>query len=1217
MTRDLQRQLIRQYLLGAPLDASQQRSLEERLLTEDDYCEEMDIAEDELIEQYLSNELSASERASFEQAFLNTVERRQKFSVARALNRYAETKAEVHPAPAGKDGVELSTIGARDAEDDAAKRSVHVSFWSRRPVVAYAVIAAVLAILVAGGLLWRSYSRRSDVEQGLLALDEAYRQQRPGEARITGLGYAPAPATRGGASEKFNYAARDRAERLLQDAAHEKRSARALHALGRLYLAERQYDKAIDQFEAALKSGPENAPLHSDLGAAYMERGNSAPRGATDGASLADFARSLEHLNRALALDSSFPDALFNRALLYQSMKVPRQAADDWRHYLELDPNSPWAAEARRNLKLLEEQRSISDAAPQTLQEFLGAYRARNDERAWQVVSGSREMITGRMVAFQLARSALGAEADGRRGEAEELLAAMGHAGKLEQARAADPFIAELANYYSSVAPSVRANLAAAQAELADGYRLCQASQYDDARTHFERARTEFAAAGDTHEARLTDYWLAYCIGQGDRLGDSAALLDDLAAFCQQRSYRWLLSQALCLLANSYDLLGDHSHSLALDRQALDIAVAIDDPYNQQKVLTQLALQYTELGRPEHALDYHQRTLSLAGSAPPSPRQDWRNFTYTAQTFYALKSYDAAAAYEREALRLSLDELRDPALAHLSYTHLGMILAGADRYDEAIGQAAAGLDVARALQNDSASRKMIAYSLLQLGHLTRRAGDCGAALERYDEALKLYDGMEIAKLDGYDAHKGRLLCYVRRGDDSATEAELPRVLEQFEHDRAEIVEEQNRDSFFDAEQGIYDIAIAYAYARGDDRRAFAYSEQSRARSLLDLLTHGIGADAAGTESEVTVKAAAAPLDLEALQAQLPPDTQVVQYAVLKDKLLIWAISRTRFEVRNQPVPAAELNARVLDYVSLLTRNDESQTVEVRQRAEALYELLIAPVVPLLDGAREVCIVPDKALFHLPFAALVASATGRYFVQDHTLLFAPSAAVLAHCSTMAHQRGQLQHTETLLSVGNPAFDRAAYPQLPDLPAAEIEAKEVAQAYGGMPALTGERARKAAFRELLTRADVIHFAGHYVVDEHTPMRSRLLFAKDAAGDVALTAAEVFGKQLPKARLVVLSACQTELESYDNGEGIIGIARTFLAAGAPLVVASQWPVDSYATADLMISFHRLRKLEGLSTSAALRRAQQEMIEGADERHRNPYYWAAFLPVGGHADY
>jgi CHAT domain-containing protein len=84
---------------------------------------------------------------------------------------------------------------------------------------------------------------------------------------------------------------------------------------------------------------------------------------------------------------------------------------------------------------------------------------------------------------------------------------------------------------------------------------------------------------------------------------------------------------------------------------------------------------------------------------------------------------------------------------------------------------------------------------------------------------------------------------------------------------------------------------------------------------------------------------------------------------------------------------------------------------------------------------------------LPFVALIAPVTGRYLVQDFTLLFAPSASVLVHCTRTAQQRAQVPHGETVLSVGNPAFDRAAYPNLPDLPAAEVEAKSVAQFYGG--------------------------------------------------------------------------------------------------------------------------------------------------------------------------
>jgi CHAT domain-containing protein len=1082
----------------------------------------------------------------------------------------------------------------------------------KRSRFVYAVFAAAVVIIVGGALLLRAHWRSSDIERGLLALNEAYKQQRPGEARITGLGYAPAPATRGAASDKFDAVARDHAERLLRDAADTQKSAESQHALGQLYLAERDYDKAIKQLDTALASKPDDAGLHSDLGAALMERGNNRPAGESDGEKLLDFARALESLDRALTYDASLPDALFNRALLQQSMNLPGQAADDWSRYIELDSKSSWTEEARRNLKLLEERRQLAKSPSEILRQFLDAYRARSDDLAWQLMSENREMITGKMVPFQLARGIAQAATEGRTTEAGELLDALKYAGTLERSRTNDPFVAELAIYYSKIGRDNQKQIVSAYEELSEGYRLCQSGQYDDAHTHFTKGRALFVAAGNAREARVTDYWIAYTTGQGDGIEESATLLDDLEAFTRSQNYRWLLSQALCLLANSHYLLGDHSRSITLNRQALEIAAALNDTYNQQKILTQLALQYTDLGRPEHALEYHQRTLSLAAAAPSSLRGDWRNYTYTAHTFYTLKHHHVAAAYEREALRLALQELHDPSLAQLSYTHLGKIFAGEERYEEAIQQALAGLRLARSLQNDSASRKMMAYSLLQLGHLTRQSGDCNAALQNYDEALKTYEGMEIEKLDVYDVHKGRLLCYVNGTNDAATEAELARVLELFELDRARITEEQNRNSYFDAES-VYDIAIRYAYARGDKRRAFNYSEQSRARSLLDLLTHGVNTAGADSEPEFAAGAAASSLDLDTAKAKLPVGMQIVQYTALKDKLLIWLVSKDRFEVVEKPVPAEELNRQVLEYIALLKRNDASQAAEVKRRAESLYDLLFAPVAPLLDREFEIGIVPDKALFHLPFNALVVPASGHYLVQDFTLLFAPSASVLIHCSRIAEQRAQATRAETLLSVGNPAFDRAAHSDLADLPSAEVEAKKIAQLYPGALALTGARAQKAAFVERLAGADVIHFAGHYVVDESSPMRSRLLLARDEA----LTAAEVYGKQLPKARLVVLSACETELERYDSGEGMIGIARTFLAAGAPLVVASQWPVDSDATAELMIRFHRLRKEEGLNTTRALRRAQQEMLSGPDERHRNPYYWAAFLPVGGHAEY
>ena len=141
-------------------------------------------------------------------------------------------------------------------------------------------------------------------------------------------------------------------------------------------------------------------------------------------------------------------------------------------------------------------------------------------------------------------------------------------------------------------------------------------------------------------------------------------------------------------------------------------------------------------------------------------------------------------------------------------------------------------------------------------------------------------------------------------------------------------------------------------------------------------------------------------------------------------------------------------------------------------------------------------------------------------------------------------------------------------------------------------------------------MIHFAGHFLVNPHSARNSKLLFAGGA-----LRSSELGKYKLPKVKLVVLSACETGLEHYDKSEGAIGISRTFLALGAPLVVASQWKVDSEPTKDLMIAFHRNRKQRGMPSAESLRQAQLEML--ARSETRAPFYWAAFSLFGGYADY
>ena len=372
-----QRSII-QYLLGE-LAQEEQRQVEERLLTDDEYYEELLIAEDELIDQYLNGQLSEYEKERFGRHFLATSERQQKLRFARSLMRYIST-----------------SVSAEERDISKSNRPLP---WLQSFFNPYLVLAVSVLIILGLGLgIWRVFFYQSDIAKGLVALRTAYREQRPIEARISGFDYAPAITSRGG-PDKVDYIARDRAERLLLDAVSENPSPASHHAMGKFYLAERNFDRAIDQFEKGLSREPNNAQLHSDLGAALMEAGKAEPQEEDQGERFEKFAKGLEHLNRALELDGSLLEALFNRALCYQYMLLPQQAESDWRKYLEKDPTSQWADEARRNLDLIEKQKKrISQNKDQLFEEFVRAYQVGNDDNAWDIFRQNRDLRGGFLI---------------------------------------------------------------------------------------------------------------------------------------------------------------------------------------------------------------------------------------------------------------------------------------------------------------------------------------------------------------------------------------------------------------------------------------------------------------------------------------------------------------------------------------------------------------------------------------------------------------------------------------------------------------------------------------------------------------------------------------------------------------------------------------------------------------------------------------------------
>src|SRR5262249_7678436 len=167
--------------------------------------------------------------------------------------------------------------------------------------------------------------------------------------------------------------------------------------------------------------------------------------------------------------------------------------------------------------------------------------------------------------------------------------------------------------------------------------------------------------------------------------------------------------------------------------------------------------------------------------------------------------------------------------------------------------------------------------------------------------------------------------------------------------------------------------------------------------------------------------------------------------------------------------------------------------------------------------------------------------------------------------------------------------------------------------GMAALDFSASRSLATNISLGQYRIVHFATHGILDNKHPELSGLVLSlvnrQGKAQNGFLKLQDIYNLKLP-VDLVVLSGCETGLGENVGGEGLIGLTRGFMYAGASRVVASLWSVSDMATADLMSHFYRAMERQGMRPAAALRAAQIEMWQ--QKQWRSPYYWAAFQIQG-----
>jgi CHAT domain-containing protein/Tfp pilus assembly protein PilF len=645
-------------------------------------------------------------------------------------------------------------------------------------------------------------------------------------------------------------------------------------------------------------------------------------------------------------------------------------------------------------------------------------------------------------------------------------------------------------------------------------------------------------------------------------------------------------------------------------------------------------------GDPAAALDLHRQALALAREIGD------RNLEAGSLTLLApsLVSSDPAALDQAIEIFRGLGNRRGLAGA---LSQKGEALVRAGRADEALAFLQESLGLREAVEDRAGQ----AETLVLLGRAERRLGHPEAALERVDAALDRIESLrsEVVVPD----LRAAFLASRQRAFELAVDLrmELHRAEEALalsERARARTLLDLLGEAQADVRQGVEPRLLA-------EEREVAARLAAKARRRIDLLG-GVATDSQKESSARELRETLAesdrleaeirqgnpryagllhpqPLDSAAIRRLLDPRTLLLEYALGEERSFLWAVTAESTEAFELPGrEKIEALARQV-YEGLRTLDAGDPDVQARKVASRLElsRVLLGPVTDRLAD-RRLAVVADGALQYVPFAALPSPADpSAPLVERHEIVVLPSASVLALRKPELVSAGVAETSIAILA--DPVFDardprvRRAAPDaglalpvrsgvsLTRLAASSREAEAISGLAPGRAwtALGFQASRATAFGGELGRHRIVHFATHGVIDAETPELSGLVLSlvdeegRPQEGFLGLD--DIYNLDL-HADLVVLSGCETALGREMRGEGLVGLTRGFLYAGAARVLASLWQVQDRPATELMVRFYRALLQDRLPPAAALRSAQLSLLR--ERRWRDPFYWGAFVLQG-----
>lgn len=662
-----------------------------------------------------------------------------------------------------------------------------------------------------------------------------------------------------------------------------------------------------------------------------------------------------------------------------------------------------------------------------------------------------------------------------------------------------------------------------------------------------------------------------------------------------------------------YKESGDYARGEAAYRRALQIwekGLGKEHP-RVALALESLGILYRDKGDYVNAEPFLQRALEIGEKTEGINHPNVANTLVLLARLYEAKG-DIARAVELQTRANAIEE-KNIALN---------LLIGSERqklsyFSKAVREEERRISLhVRAAPENLAARELAATAILQRkGRVLDAMADTVAALRR---RLNAQDQTLLDQLKDTTAQLGQLIL---GGPQGTTLAEHEEKVKALEERREQIESEISRRSF-----GLY---------------------QPSQPVTLDAVRAAVPLDAALVEFVVYhARDPKIPVERE---RESPGEARYVAYVI-----------RNRGEVRWAELGAAKDVDALIDKLRQALR-DPLRT-DVRDLARAVDEKVMRPVRALLGDATHLLISPDGELNLIPFAALV-DEDGRYAVGRYSFTYLTSGRDLLRMQVARESKSKP------LVVANPLFGEPATELLArtssvrksaasrdkrrsvttgrdltevyfaSLIGTEKEAAAIKQLFAAH-LLTGKQATEAAIKHS-SAPRILHIATHgfFLQDvgkdadskeqtdgvkasakiENPLLRSGLALAgansrgSGSSDDGILTALEASGLNLWGTKLVTLSACDTGVGEVRNGEGVYGLRRALVLAGAETLVMSLWPVSDYITRELMTNYYKNLK-QGMGRGAALRQVQSEMLKDKDRQH--PFYWASFIQSGEWAD-